>query len=113
MSAMPLLRTKVSALFGKEPRRDVDGQGTVARGAALLGHSLTLREQGLGLKEVLSAAIYTELPSGELREVFERHTALPWSPRPKAVASASIRAPVGKPRCWAAWRWSQARGVPS
>ena len=43
----------------------------------MLGHSLTLREQGLGLKEVLSSALFVELPSGELREVFERHVALP------------------------------------
>ncbi len=77
MSAMPLLRAKLTALFGKEPRREIDGQGAVARGAAILGHSLTQREQGLGLREVLSAALFVELPSGELSQVFERHAVLP------------------------------------
>lgn len=77
VSAMPLLRQRLSTFFGREPRRDVDGETAVARGAALLGYSLTQREQGLGLREVLSAALLIELPSGELRSVFARHTPLP------------------------------------
>lgn len=77
MAGMPLLRQKLATLFGKEPRRDVDGESAVARGAAMLGHSLTQREQGLGLREALSAPVFLELSSGELRQVFERSVALP------------------------------------
>ncbi len=79
-SRAPLVKKRLEALLGKSARTDVDPQGAVALGAALLGHSLVQRErgkQGVTLSEVLSAPIGVAVKGGGFRRVLERNTRLP------------------------------------
>jgi uncharacterized protein (TIGR02266 family) len=76
----PLVRKRMEALLGRPARTDVDPQGAVALGAALLGHSIVQREkgkQGVTLSEVLSAPIGVAVKGGGFRRVLERNTRLP------------------------------------
>ncbi len=79
-SRAPAVRRRLTAMLGREPRSDVDPQGAVALGAALLGHSMVMRErgkQGVSLSEVLSAPIGVAVKGGAMRRVLERNTRLP------------------------------------
>ncbi len=79
-SRAPAVRRRLNALLGREARSDVDPQGAVALGAALLGHSMVMREkgkQGVSLSEVLSAPIGVAVKGGAMRRVLERNTRLP------------------------------------
>ena len=79
-SRAPLVRRQVEALLGRAPRTDVDPQGAVAIGAALLGWSLVQRERGkpgAKLSEVLSAPLGVAVRGGGMRRVLERNTRLP------------------------------------
>jgi molecular chaperone DnaK len=79
-SRSPAVRARLEAMLGKAPRTDVDPQGAVAMGAALLGHALVMRERGkagIQLSEVLSAPIGIGLRGGSFRKVLERNTRLP------------------------------------
>src|SRR5207302_1090231 len=79
-SRAPLVRRRLEQLLGKPARTDVDPQGAVALGAALLGHALVQRErgkQGITLSEVLSAPIGVAVRGGGFRRVLERNTRLP------------------------------------
>ncbi len=79
-SRAPIIRRRLIALLGREARSDVDPQGAVALGAALLGHSMVMREkgkQGVSLSEVLSAPIGVAVKGGAMRRVLERNTRLP------------------------------------
>lgn len=79
-SRSPAARARLEAVLGRKPRSDVDPQGAVAMGAALLGHSLVLRERGktgVQLAEVLSAPIGIGVRGGGFRKVLERNTRLP------------------------------------
>ncbi|MBL8952553.1 MAG: TIGR02266 family protein, partial [Myxococcaceae bacterium] len=79
-SRAPLVQRRLEAQLGKPARSDVDPQGAVALGAALLGHSLVQRErgkQGVTLSEVLSAPIGVAVKGGGFRRVLERNTRLP------------------------------------
>jgi uncharacterized protein (TIGR02266 family) len=76
----PLVKQRLEAVLGKTARTDVDPQGAVALGAALLGHALVQRErgkQGVTLSEVLSAPIGVAVKGGGFRRVLERNTRLP------------------------------------
>ncbi|MBK7860421.1 MAG: TIGR02266 family protein [Archangiaceae bacterium] len=76
----PLVKQRLEAVLSKSARTDVDPQGAVALGAALLGHSLVQRErgkQGITLSEVLSAPIGVAVKGGGFRRVLERNTRLP------------------------------------
>jgi len=89
-SRAPLVKKRLEALLGKPARSDVDPQGAVALGAALLGHSLVQRErgkQGVTLSEVLSAPIGVAVKGGGFRRVLERNTRLP--------ADKTLELPVG------------------
>ncbi len=79
-SRAPLVRRRLEQLLGKPVRTDVDPQGAVALGAALLGHAIVQRErgkQGIPLSEVLSAPIGVAVKGGGFRRVLERNTRLP------------------------------------
>jgi molecular chaperone DnaK len=79
-SRSPAVRARLEQMLGRAPRTDVDPQGAVAMGAALLGHSLVLKERGkrgLQLTEVLSAPIGIGVRGGGFRKVLERNTRLP------------------------------------
>jgi molecular chaperone DnaK (HSP70) len=79
-SRAPLVKQRLEAMLGKTARTDVDPQGAVALGAALLGHSLVQRErgkQGVMLSEVLSAPIGVAVKGGGFRRILERNTRLP------------------------------------
>ena len=79
-SRAPAVRKRITTLLGREARSDVDPQGAVALGAALLGHSLVMREKGkagVSLSEVLSAPIGVGVKGGAMRRVLERNTRLP------------------------------------
>jgi molecular chaperone DnaK (HSP70) len=79
-SRSPAVRARLEQMLGRAPRTDVDPQGAVAMGAALLGHSLVLKERGkrgLQLTEVLSAPIGIGVKGGGFRKVLERNTRLP------------------------------------
>ncbi len=79
-SRSPAVRAALEQLVGKPARTDVDAQGAVAMGAALLGQALVLEERGKRggrLAEVLSAPIGYAVRGGGLRRVFERNTRLP------------------------------------
>ncbi|MBM4776749.1 MAG: TIGR02266 family protein [Archangiaceae bacterium] len=79
-SRSPAVRSRLEASLGRKPRTDIDPQGAVAMGAALLGHSLVLRERGksgIQLAEVLSAPIGIGVRGGGFRKVLERNTRLP------------------------------------
>jgi uncharacterized protein (TIGR02266 family) len=79
-SRAPLVRRRLEQLLGKPARTDVDPQGAVALGAALLGHALVQRErgkQGVTLSEVLAAPIGVAVKGGGFRRVLERNTRLP------------------------------------
>lgn len=79
-SRAPAVRQRLTTLLGREARSDVDPQGAVALGAALLGHSMVMRERGkrgVSLSEVLSAPIGVAVKGGAMRRVLERNTRLP------------------------------------
>ncbi|MBI5479866.1 MAG: Hsp70 family protein [Deltaproteobacteria bacterium] len=79
-SRAPAVRRRMEALLGRAARSDVDPQGAVALGAALLGQSLVMRERGkrgLTLSEVLSAPIGVAVKGGGVRRILERNTRLP------------------------------------
>jgi len=79
-SRAPAVRRRLNAMLGREARSDVDPQGAVALGAALLGHAMVMRErgkQGVSLSEVLSAPIGVAVKGGAMRRVLERNTRLP------------------------------------
>jgi molecular chaperone DnaK len=79
-SRAPAVRARLELLLGRAPRSDVDPQGAVALGAALLGQALVLAErgkQGSVLREVLGAPIGLAVQGGGFRRVLERNTRLP------------------------------------
>jgi molecular chaperone DnaK len=79
-SRAPAIRRRLGALLGRDARSDVDPQGAVALGAALLGHALVMREkgkQGVSLSEVLSGPIGVAVKGGAMRRILERNTRLP------------------------------------
>ncbi len=79
-SRAPAVRRALEAFLGKPVRTDVDAQGAVALGAAVLGRSLVQQERGRKgalLSEVLSAPIGIAVRGGGIRRVLERNTRLP------------------------------------
>ncbi len=79
-SRSPAIRARLEQLVGRKVRTDVDPQGAVALGAALMGHALVMRERGktgVTLSEVLAAPIGIALRGGVFRKVLERNTRLP------------------------------------
>jgi molecular chaperone DnaK len=79
-SRAPVVRQRLTAFFGRAPRVDIDAQGAVAAGAALLGNSM-LRvgrgQRGSRVTEVLTASIGLSLRGGAMRKVLERGTGMP------------------------------------
>lgn len=79
-SRAPAVRRRMEAVLSRTARSDVDPQGAVALGAALLGHSIVMHERGkrgITLSEVLSAPIGVAVKGGGMRRVLERNTRLP------------------------------------
>jgi molecular chaperone DnaK (HSP70) len=77
MTRMPAIRKRFELLFGKAPIVDLDASSAVAFGAALLGASAQKDYDTLGLKDILGSALSVQLPDGQLKPVFARHTPLP------------------------------------
>jgi molecular chaperone DnaK len=66
--------------FGKTPRTDLDPEGAVALGAALVGQAVAAEERGKGrlsVSDVLSAPIGVAVAGGAMHRVLERNTRLP------------------------------------
>ncbi len=77
MTRVPAIRRRFERLFERAPVVDLDPATAVAFGAALLGAAAQKEYATLGLKDVLGAPLYVQLPDGSLKEVFARHTPLP------------------------------------
>jgi molecular chaperone DnaK len=77
MTHMPAIRRRLDQLFAKAPILDMTGSPAVATGAALLGASAQRDRDTLGLREVLGSTLSVQLPDGQLKSVFSRHTPLP------------------------------------
>jgi molecular chaperone DnaK (HSP70) len=79
-SRSPHVRRRLEEALGRPVRTAEDGPGLVARGAALLGHSLVRAAQGkapIQLSEVLSTPVGLAERGGTVRRVLERNTRLP------------------------------------
>lgn len=72
---MPLLRRRVQAFFGREPRSTLPPEEVVALGAALLADSLG-RERG-GEVDVVDTAIGIALADGRFMRIIDRDSRLP------------------------------------
>ncbi len=77
MTRMPAIRKRFELLFGKAPIVELDASSAVAFGAALLGASAQREYDTLGLKDILGSTLSVQLPDGQLKPVFARHTPLP------------------------------------
>ena len=79
-SRAPLVRRKLEAWLGRPARDEFDPQDAVARGAAILGHSI-LREAegktGARVSDILTLPVGVGLRGGGLLRVLERQTRLP------------------------------------
>jgi molecular chaperone DnaK len=77
MTRMPAIRKRFEELFGKAPIVELDASSAVALGAALLGAAAQKDYDTLGLKDILGSTLSVQLPDGQLKAVFARHTSLP------------------------------------
>ncbi|MCI0672104.1 MAG: Hsp70 family protein, partial [Myxococcaceae bacterium] len=75
-SRMPLVQQRITAHFGKAPRKGVHPDECVALGAALLGDSLGAID-AVTLLDALSMPIGFGLPSGRFKAVIDKNTIIP------------------------------------
>src|SRR6185436_5307621 len=75
-SRMPYLRERLKDYFGREPSQGVNPDEAVAMGAALMGGSLAMID-GPMLLDILAISIMRCPPSGDLKPLFKKRSALP------------------------------------
>ncbi len=74
---MPLVQTKVTEFFGKEPRRDVNPDEAVAMGAALQGAVLSGDVKDVLLLDVTPLSLGIETMGGVATPLIEKNTTIP------------------------------------
>ena len=74
---MPLVQEKVTAFFGKEPRKDVNPDEAVAVGAALQGAVLSGEVTDVLLLDVTPLSLGIETMGGVATPVIEKNTTIP------------------------------------
>jgi molecular chaperone DnaK len=85
---MPLVQGKAHQFFGKQPRKGVHPDESVALGAALLAESMQ-EIDSVTLIDALSMPIGFAVPGGRFRKVIEKNTQIP--------SQRSFRLPVARP----------------
>lgn len=74
---MPIVQEKVKALFGKEPRRDVNPDEAVAAGAALQAGVLSGEVDDILLLDVIPLSLGIETLGGVMSALIEKNTTIP------------------------------------
>ena len=74
---MPLVQSKVTEFFGKEPRRDVNPDEAVAMGAALQGAVLSGDVKDVLLLDVTPLSLGIETMGGVATPLIEKNTTIP------------------------------------
>ena len=74
---MPLVQKKVNDFFGKEPRRDVNPEEAVARGAATQAAILEGVIIEVTLRDVTSLSLGVKTTGGVMSQLIERNTTIP------------------------------------
>ena len=74
---MPLVQSKVTALFGREPRKDVNPDEAVAMGAAIQGAVLAGDVSDVLLLDVTPLSLGIETMGGVMTTLIERNTTIP------------------------------------
>ncbi|GAB7549069.1 molecular chaperone DnaK [Cupriavidus sp. 8B] len=77
MTRMPKVRDKVKALFGREPRKDVNPDEAVAVGAAIQGAVLTRDRKDVLLLDVTPLSLGTETLGGVMTKMITENTTIP------------------------------------
>jgi len=76
-SRMPLVQSKVSQFFGKEPRKDVNPDEAVAMGAAIQGAVLAGDVTDVLLLDVTPLTLGIETKGGVMTALIEKNTTIP------------------------------------
>jgi len=74
---MPLVQKKVSAIFGREPRKDVNPDEAVAMGAAIQGAVLSGDVSDILLLDVTPLSLGIETLGGVTTKLIEKNTTIP------------------------------------
>ena len=74
---MPLIQQEVSRFFGREPRRDVNPDEAVAKGAAIMGAALAHVRNDVRLLDVTPFSLGIETTGGVMTPLIEKNTAIP------------------------------------
>ncbi len=74
---MPMVQTKVSEFFGKEPRKDVNPDEAVAMGAAIQGAVLSGDVKDVLLLDVTPLTLGIETMGGVMTPLIEKNTTIP------------------------------------
>ena len=89
---MPLVQTKVTEFFGKEPRRDVNPDEAVALGAAIQAAVLSGDRSDVLLLDVTPLTLGVETQGGVTEAIIERNTTIP-TKRSKVFSTAADNQP--------------------
>ena len=85
---MPLVRSKVSDFFGKEPHKGVNPDEVVAMGAALQGAALSGEVEEVLLLDVTPLSLGVETGGGVFHKLIPRNTTVPT--RAKEIFTTSV-----------------------
>ena len=77
MTRMPKVQDKVKALFGKEPRKDVNPDEAVAVGAAIQGQVLSGDRKDVLLLDVTPLSLGIETLGGVMTKMIKKNTTIP------------------------------------